>query len=225
MTRIFLFLFLLVSAGDLVSTLVDVPSLELFCKPAIMITLGLYYWFTQEQKQNSISVVLLFAILFSFGGDVLLMLQQSNPLFFMLGLGSFLVAHIFYIITYQRHAGEENDQSLSGVRKIRYSFPVVFSGFALVTILYGHLGDLRIPVVVYAVVLSYMVLNALFRFGRTSGASFAMVFGGAILFMISDSLIAINKFLDPIPFAGFWIMSTYVAAQFLIVTGLIKHRD
>jgi uncharacterized membrane protein YhhN len=224
MARLFLFLFLLVSAGDLVSTLVDVPSLESFCKPAIMITLGLYYWFTQKQQQKSISVVLLLAVLFSFGGDVLLMLQRTNPLFFMLGLGSFLVAHILDIITYQRHADEESEQSLSGVRKIRYSFPVVFAGFALVTILYDHLGDLKIPVVVYAVVLSYMVLNALFRFGRTSGPSFAMVFGGAILFMISDSLIAINKFLDPIPSAGFWIMSTYITAQFLIVTGLMKHR-
>jgi uncharacterized membrane protein YhhN len=68
-----------------------------------------------------------------------------------------------------------------------------------------------------------MVMVALFRFGKTTAGSFAMVFGGAILFMISDSLIAINKFLEPLPQSGFWIMTTYIGAQFLIVRGLLRH--
>jgi uncharacterized membrane protein YhhN len=61
---------------------------------------------------------------------------------------------------------------------------------------------MKIPVLIYAAVLTGMVLVALFRFGKTSSSSFALVFGGAILFMISDSLIAINKFLEPLPMAG-----------------------
>jgi uncharacterized membrane protein YhhN len=225
MARIFFVLFLTVSAGELVSTLVELPLLHTICKPALLITLGLYYWSVRHAQKKSISIVVMLAILFSCGGDVLLMFQQSDPLFFILGLGSFLVAHIFYILSYQKHMNDENDQALHGVRKIRYSFPIVFAGFALVTVLFDHLGDLKIPVVVYAVVLTFMVLTALFRFGRTGGASFGMVFGGAILFMMSDSLIAINKFLEPIPLEGFWIMSTYIAAQYLIITGLLKHSD
>jgi uncharacterized membrane protein YhhN len=77
---------------------------------------------------------------------------------------------------------------------------------------------------VYAGVLTYMVLSALFRFGKTNSGSFTMVFGGAILFMMSDSLIAINKFLEPLSMAGFWVMITYITAQFLIVKGLLKHE-
>ncbi|HEU5291175.1 MAG TPA: lysoplasmalogenase, partial [Cyclobacteriaceae bacterium] len=152
-----------------------------------------------------------------------LMLQQSNPNYFMFGLGAFLFAHVFYIFAYQQHCGDESGHELQGLQKIRFALPIVLAGTGLVTILYNRLGDLKIPVLLYAGVLTYMVLRALFRFGRTNASSFAMVFGGAILFMISDSLIAINKFLEPLSRADFWVMTTYISAQYLIVKGLLKH--
>jgi uncharacterized membrane protein YhhN len=68
-----------------------------------------------------------------------------------------------------------------------------------------------------------MVLNALFRFGRTNAESFWLVFSGAVLFMASDSILAIDKFLKPVTYGGFLIMLTYIAGQYLIVTGLIRH--
>ncbi len=90
-------------------------------------------------------------------------------------------------------------------------------------ILFPVLGDLQIPVIVYALVLMAMVVSAIYRLGRTSFASFSLVLFGAFLFMVSDSLLAINKFLDKVPLGGFWIMLTYIGAQFLIVSGLMKH--
>jgi uncharacterized membrane protein YhhN len=69
-----------------------------------------------------------------------------------------------------------------------------------------------------------MVLNALFRYNRTDRRSFWLVFFGAILFMISDALLAINKFLIDLPFSGLWIMTSYVFAQLLIIEGLIVHK-
>ena len=78
---------------------------------------------------------------------------------------------------------------------------------------------------VYALVLIVMVLNSVFRYGRTSNVSFSLVFLGSILFMFSDSVLAINKFLKPVPAAGFWIMSTYILAQFLIIHGLVRHAS
>lgn len=225
MKRTFLYLFVLVSIGEIIAMLTDASLVHMICKPAIMIMLGLYYWMTQHSRQESISVPLGVAIIFSCAGDVFLMLQQSNSNFFMVGLGAFLIAHVFYIFAYKQHQGETSADELQGLRKIRFALPIVLSGTGLITILYNHLGDLKIPVVIYAGVLTYMVLAALFRFGKTNVISFAMVFGGAILFMISDSLIAINKFLEPLPQAGFWIMSTYITAQFLIVRGILKHTE
>ena len=226
MKKIFLYLFLLASIGEITSELIALPEwMHLICKPALLITLGLYYWSAQKEFQQPLNNSLLVAIIFSCAGDVLLMLQHTNSNFFMFGLGAFLIAHIFYIFTYKQHCNEETGEELQGLQKIRFALPIVLAGTGLVTILYARLGDLKIPVLVYAGVLTFMVLNALFRFGKTNTKSFAMVFGGAILFMISDSLIAINKFLELLPMAGFWIMTTYIGAQYLIIRGLIRHQD
>jgi uncharacterized membrane protein YhhN len=77
---------------------------------------------------------------------------------------------------------------------------------------------------IYALVLTIMVLQALFRFGFTSKRSFTLVFIGALFFMISDSFLAVNKFLEPLPFASLSIMFTYITAQYLIVEGTIAHH-
>jgi uncharacterized membrane protein YhhN len=223
MKKIFLYLFLLVSAGEIISTLIDLPLLHTICKPALMITLGLYYWAYQRSHMVPLSGVVLLAIVFSCAGDILLMFQQQDTHFFMFGLVAFLLAHVFYIFAYRQLQAGDASHALQGMQKIRFGFPIVFSGIGLVTILYNNLDGMKVPVIVYASVITFMTLTALYRFGRTSASSFAMVFGGAVLFMISDSLIAINKFMEPLPLASFWIMATYISAQFLIVRGLQKH--
>lgn len=225
MKKIFLYLFLLVSAGVLLADVWRADVVYLICKPAIMIMLGLHYIVTQQANRQTISRSLVLAIVFSCAGDTLLMLQHRNADFFMFGLAAFLVAHIFFILAYRQHRTDDTASELQGLQKIRYAFPIILSGTGLVVILYNRLGGMKFPVLVYAAVLTTMVVSALFRFGRTNSASFGMVFGGAILFMISDSLIAINKFLESLTMAGFWIMITYIAAQYLIVTGLGKHKN
>lgn len=225
MKKVFLYLFILISVGVLLAEVGNNDLIYLICKPAIMITLGFHYWFVQREQQEPVSKSVILAIVFSCAGDILLMLQERDSNFFMYGLGAFLVAHIFYILAYRQHQSADTSNELQGLQKIRYAFPIILSGTGLVVILYSRLGGMKIPVLIYAVVITTMVLAALFRFGKTTSSSFTLVFGGAILFMISDSLIAINKFLEPLPMAGIWIMITYITAQYLIVTGLSKHKN
>ena len=225
MKKIFLYLFILSGIGVLAADYGNAQLVYIICKPMIMISLGLHYRMTMHEEDKPLSKSVLFAMLFSCAGDTLLMLQERDEKFFMFGLGAFLAAHIFYILTYKQHQSGDTTNELQGLQKIRYAFPIVLSGTGLIVILYNRLGGLKLPVLVYAIVLTWMVLAALFRFGKTTTSSFAMVFGGAILFMISDSLIAVNKFLEVLPMAGFWIMATYIAAQYLIVTGLSKHKN
>ncbi len=208
----------------LISLVTEATLLHFICKPALMLTLGLYYVFAQREKSETLSKPVVLAILFSCAGDTLLMLQSYADNFFMYGLAAFLVAHVFYIFAYRQHQWADTTNALQGLQKIRYAFPVVLSGTGLAVVLYARLGDLKLPVLLYAVVITVMVLQALFRFGKTTSASFAMVFGGAMLFMISDALIAINKFLEPLPHANLWIMITYITAQYLIVMGLIRYE-
>ena len=110
-------------------------------------------------------------------------------------------------------------------QKIRFSFPIILAGTGLIVILFPSLGSLKIPVLVYAIALMVMVMMALFRYGRTGTRSFWMVFVGAAVFMSSDSLLAINKFYSSIYLSGLFIMLTYTTAQYLIVEGVLSHRE
>jgi len=222
MKKFFLYFFYVTCLIELVSIVLSNGALEMVCKPLIMITLGGYYFSSTSRETLSMSLVL--AILFSLCGDVLLMLQQKENSFFMFGLLAFLFSHVCYVLTYRQHANQDDGQGLQGIQKARFSFPFILAGTGRVVILYPFLGNLKIPVMLYALVLIVMVLNALFRYGHTHVRSFWMVFAGAVLFMASDSLLAINKFLNPIDKGVFWIMITYVSAQFLIVQGLIEHH-
>jgi uncharacterized membrane protein YhhN len=220
MRKVFIILFIIVSLGELLSLSVGLDNLHQVFKPLIMISLGFYYLVSTRKSDRSLFVFA--AIVFSLMGDIFLLF--AGELYFMLGLGSFLLAHIFYIISYQRHQWDEKSP-LMGLQRIRLSFPIVLAGTGLLVVLYPHLGELVIPVVVYALVLVIMVLNALFRYGRTTRSSFWLVFVGALLFMLSDSLLSINKFMVPVPWAAIWIMTSYIAAQYLIVEGLLRHVD
>lgn len=221
MRTLFLTLFGIASLAELSAHVFNWPDVRLISKPLLLILLMVWYIASSRNKNQPLSIMLLAALIFSWGGDVLLM--GTGDLYFMLGLGSFLLAHVFYIFTFRQFRNEDETNALQGLQRIRFAFPIVLFGTGLVIILYPNLGGLTVPVLIYAGVLTVMVLNALFRFGQTNASSFAYVFGGAILFMVSDSILAINRFLEPIEGAGIWIMLTYIAAQFFIVKGLLKH--
>jgi uncharacterized membrane protein YhhN len=217
MKKIALFLFYSAVAGVLLAEILQIDWLFIIAKPLIMASLFLYYLNAAESEYRS--RVLVLAIIFSFAGDVLLMKEE----YFVSGLIAFLISHVLYIFAYREFSNEDSGNALNGLQRIRLAFPVILAGSGLVVILFPVLGDLKIPVMLYAAALAIMVITALFRFGRTNPPSFWMVFAGAVFFMISDSILAINKFLTPVAFSGVLIMSTYMAAQFLIIKGLLKH--
>lgn len=219
MKNLALFLFLASGIATLLSGILELKLLYYISKPLIMLSLTAYYLVSVNSSSRSMLVVI--AMVLSLAGDVFLL----DGSFFIPGLIAFLCAHLAYIFAYRQHRSETTDYSLAGVHKVRLIFPVILAGTGLVIILYPSLNELKVPVIIYASVLALMVITALFRYGRSSSASFWMVFSGAVLFMISDSILAINKFLSPVALASFWIMLTYTTAQFLIVKGLLKHWD
>ncbi|MEQ8302488.1 MAG: lysoplasmalogenase [Cyclobacteriaceae bacterium] len=224
MTRVALAVFAIASIGELVAGAFGSQYLEFVSKPLLMISLGIYYTTKLRASGVEIAPAVVIAIVFSFLGDVLLMLQYMDELFFLLGLASFLVAHLSYIRAYRLHQRQDDEgRSLYGTQKVRFALPIVLATTGLISILYNHLGGLKLPVIIYALVLMWMTLQALFRFGKTGGSSFWCVLAGAMLFMSSDAMIAINKFLSPLPLSDLLIMSAYIIGQFLIISGLILH--
>lgn len=217
MKKIALAVFILSVIGILVHEFFANSLLFMISKPLIVISLIAYYYFSCPREDRSPMFIL--ALVACLAGDVFLM----SPDYFIPGLVAFLIGHVLYIFSYRQHQNDADVDSLRGLQRARLSFPIILAGTGLVVILYPVLGNLRIPVMVYAAVITTMVLVALFRYGRSSSQSFWLVFLGAVCFMISDSVLAINKFLAPVDNAGLYIMSTYMAAQFLIVRGILKH--
>jgi uncharacterized membrane protein YhhN len=221
MKKVSIVLFGVAAILEVVCQLYALEQLHHFVKPSLMVLLGLHYFTCVPSSERSNLV--LGAIFFSFLGDSFLLYDHKNELYFMLGLGSFLLAHLAYIFAFRQHRNENEGDQLHTVQTVRMAFPVILAATGLVVVLYPHLGALKFPVIVYAFVLMLMVLNSLFRYGRTSATSFSLAFGGAVLFMISDSLLAINKFLQPFELGGVLIMITYMGGQYLIVKGMMRH--
>jgi len=210
-----LVVFLIASIGDISSQTFEL-DVRYYFKPFIMIALMGYYRVQAQTRSNTFVA----ALIFCWAGDVLLMF--TGEIYFILGLVAFLIGHVFYIFSFRQFSWSTG-LPLLPTQKVRYAFPIILAVTGLVVVLYPKLGALQIPVMVYALIIMLMAITALFRLGYTNSASFAWVFVGAILFMISDSSLAINKFHTPFFGASAVIMLTYVSAQFMIVEGVLKH--
>ena len=161
-------------------------------------------------------------LVFSWIGDVLLLFDGKHELFFMGGLAAFLTTHIFYIIYFIRKKGAAPSFLL---KQPWWAFLVIVYGISLVWLLFPKLGGLTVPVVVYATVICTMLLAALNAFNGISSPSRHYYWLGALAFVISDSLLAVNKFYQPFNGAGALIMLTYCAAQYLIVKGAVESGE
>jgi len=218
--RIFLYFFFLVAAAEILIQVLNRQDFNLFVKPLIVLSLAIFYLQNSETK-NRLFVMALF---FCWLGDVFLLFDHLNELYFMGGLGSFLIAHILLIFLYGKIKSTTGN-GFNGPQKARVSFPVILAGTGLISILYPTLGALKVPVIIYASALMIMVLQSIYRYGFTSSKSFWNVCIGALFFMLSDSLLALNKFYQPIANAGIWVIVTYMAAVYFIVSGAIAHEE
>lgn len=193
-------------------------SIQFFTKPTLIPVLAGFFLFQTNSIANSLKKWILFALFFSWGGDVLLMFVSKNELFFLLGLASFLLAHIFYIVFFNQVRVRENIKSNPWILLI-----VVVYSAALTTWLSPYLGKMKLPVRIYGIVISFMFLLALNVFAIKNKAVGKWMMFGALLFVISDSVLAINKFYEPFDAAGIIIMLTYGLAQLFIVRGAAEY--
>lgn len=211
--RIWLVLFIISAVTVFAGIIFDLHMLYVTAKPLLMITLLLYF-ISASRGYPSWRFYVMAALVFSWGGDIFLMLDNM----FTAGLVSFLVAHIFYITAYQKTG------AASGALRSLDIIKFVLFGAVVMWVLYPGLGGMLIPVLAYMLVLLSMGIWAHKRRGATTAISFTLVSAGAMLFVISDGLIAINKFAFDIPAERMLVMSTYIAAQYMIVQGLLKHE-
>ncbi|WP_078988649.1 lysoplasmalogenase [Streptomyces sp. WM6372] len=194
--RVLLGAFALATALDLGSLLAGWHLGHVLAKPLLM-PLLVAYVITRKAPR-----LLVAALLFGWGGDLAL-LFDADPAF-LIGMGSFAAGHVCYLVLFGRG---RTHPALGGA----YALALV----GTVALLWADLpADLRVPVAGYSLLLTAMAY-------RSSALGLRAGLGGA-LFLLSDTLIATGVADWPqLPRPDFWIMATYVAAQYLLATGAL----
>lgn len=212
----FLPLFIVLVILDLVTGSLENESLRHFTKPLVLFSLLLYFAFNGKGLDRSTYLLMLLALFCSWLGDSFLMYDTISSLYFILGLVSFLFAHILYCIVFLKRWNKSTSTSFWVVLLL-----LVLYGSVLFLQLKDNLGVFLIPVIIYVSAILLMALTAFNRRIRVSSDSFKLVFIGALFFIASDSVLAINKFLIAVPYSHVLVMGTYAAAQFLITKGVL----
>ena len=187
-------------------------------KALIIPVLIILFLSNMNPLKNRLHRFMFAGLLFSWAGDVSLEFSKDNGNMFIPGLACFLMAHVMYFTVFLITPGKNTI-----LKKYMWLLvPVIIYGVVLVAYLYKYLGEMRLPVIVYAVVILTMLTGAINRKEKVKKESYLLVLAGAILFVISDSSIAVNKFSHQFDSSGMVIMSTYIVAQYLIVAGYIS---
>lgn len=211
-------LFLFILAVDILLGWLRLDEWRYMSKPLLMPVLLSWFLMQAGVMRPLLKGLVAAALVFSWMGDVLLMLESKNSLFFILGLSAFLLAHLCYIFFFYRllrHFG-------TSVKTWVAILLIVYYG-CLLYILTPHLDELLWPVRVYGLVISVMLLLAAqFAFAGIGRAGREIALG-ALLFVISDSVLAINKFYYSFNAAGAIVMLTYGLAQLFIIGGILLY--
>ncbi len=148
-------------------------------------------------------------LLFSLGGDIFLMLPKDR---FLAGLVSFLFAHVCYIVAFS--------QGIQVISTPWVILPFVLAVMIFVGILWPHLAKMKLPVIIYALTIGAMGWLATERWLQIGEMQIFFAFAGALLFVISDAVLAYNRFVKSFAAAQAIILITYYIAQYLIASSV-----
>lgn len=211
--KLFNLIFILIVALELV--ILQFPEylqLRWVSKPLILMSLILYTW--NQNLLPKLKRLLLLGLLFSLAGDIFLLFK--GELFFMLGLVSFLIAHLFYIALFFKK------NTILRLPVFIISILLGLYAYWFISVIGPKLGGLYPYVFIYMVVLLSMTISAFStNYHKPKNIVFLFAFIGALLFTISDSILAWDKFYNQISNSGIWIMFTYAFAQFCIVKSIV----
>jgi len=228
-SKAILIIYIIIGALQVTGILLKIPPLHQSLKVLLMPVLAFYLWNSiEENSKNNLFLLSILALAFSYAGDIILMIPGNNPLFFIGGLVSFLVAHLFYTKLFT---------TISPLSKnIIKKNPIWIIGIILfLTAFLSYLvpkidASLKIPVIAYALIICTMLISTLNLKEKIGIRPHNMIVAGAILFVLSDSILAINKF-DPtfqgMTFMHALVMITYISAQGFIIYGIKKcyHKE
>jgi uncharacterized membrane protein YhhN len=190
-------------------------------KPLITISLLIYITY-HTQLKGRFSKRIFSGLIFGLIGDSFLMFVKVHDNFFVAGLFAFLLGHLAYISAF--YIDYKWQTAINKKATLITAITLVIYCLGFYVACKPVLGPLKYHVIVYTIVIALMVLMAVNRKGRVKAISYDLIFYGAVLFLISDTILAYDKFVHPIRLSGVFIMATYTVAQFLITLGAIERK-
>ena len=210
MIRIIILIILgIVSLVNLFGEYKDSFILKCLSKPLLMPLLIAYYVLTAQD----INILIILALFFGLLGDIFLL--KSEQLNIMLGIASFFLGHVFYITYF--------------LISIDFTFPPYFYLIiipyiiiilGLFKLLYHHMGELRIPGLLYMIIITLMSFTTAIRYDAVKFIPYLLPLIGSLLFITSDTVLAIGLFKKEVKYGGVIVMFTYILAQTLITIGV-----
>ena len=195
-------IFSLLAVGYTLSTITGVYAFSWLVK---LLPIALLIFITSKHLGNRANKIFIVGLVFSGMGDFFLAYDPTN--WFVFGLGSFLIAHLFYMLSFFPIEKKQLHVAVSYI---------VF-GVAIFSVIEPGLDKLFIPVLAYMVILLMMAIVTLL----SKQSNFWLILGG-ISFAVSDSLLGVNKFSEPLTNANILIMGTYYLAQYSLVKGMLS---
>lgn len=220
----FLILALVIAVVDWVAVAKDWKRVEYFAKPGVMVALLAWLW-TIGGLGGQLGWFAA-GLLLSMAGDIFLMLPREQ---FIAGLVSFLLAHIAYLVGLNETLPPINLASVAIMLLIGLAGGNLFKRINQGLKSRG-LEKLAPPVLLYSIVISLMLFSALITLVRPEDQAGGwmpgpaiLVSAGALLFFLSDSFLAWNKFVEPLPYGRLRVIITYHLGQGLIALGAALH--
>jgi len=220
-TKLFSFIFALVFVVQLYAESTHQIGLRNFSKPLIVATLLIWLYLSTKLKGRFHKKIFT-GLIFALAGDIFLMLQDDHSNFFIYGLVSFLLCHIFYTNAFV--LDHKSNPHLKNSFFLWATGGLIIFCVGLFFYLQPFLGAMQFAVLTYAIIITFMAIMAVNRYGKVNIFSYQLILFGALSFLLSDSVLAINKFAQPIPQSGILIMASYMIAQYLIVYGTVERK-
>ncbi len=213
----------LAALGTIVGEMRDLHVLVYVCKPLMMVILSSWFYFSSRRVGDRFTLLVQVGLFFSLVGDIALMLQHVDQFYFLIGLGAFLIAQLCYMLAFAQNVADVGGGQGLLVSSLLAGLVIAYSAAFGSMLLEKVDENVLTPVGVYAVAITLMGIAAALRFGRTYLASFLLVFVGAVLFIVSDSILATSRFVRPVDHASWSVVLTYAIAQYLIARGCLRH--
>lgn len=216
-------LFAFFAIADISLIALEYERYRYFTKPFLLPVLLLIILARSTGQKHSVSKLLVsLALTAGTVGDVLLLADRNNPAYFTYGLLAFLIMQLLYCIYFFRMQGlGKNGWLLNAfVLVILIAF-----AFALISGLYNYLGQLRVPVIIYAVAVTLMMFAAvnIVHSKKARKLAIQLIIPGAAFLAASDAILAVNKFYLKEDWYNISVMTTYILGQLFLAIGFMKH--